>query len=145
MTETKELLAKSKVEVSPETYNIISLSSEEWIRLLENPELSPRMTTPFLIFKDKWEVTLVLDMVDFETIKHAIRDARIERGFRLLSFDVELPFDVVGFMARLAKIFAKAEISILPVSSFSRDHVLLRQDDLANALKALRTHVEEIC
>ena len=141
----KDYLAKSRVEVSPETYSVISLKSDDWLRLLENPELSPRMTTPFLIFKDKWEVTLVLDESDFGTIKHAIRDTKIERNFRLLSFDVELPFDVVGFMAQIAQIFAEAGISILPYSSFSRDHVLVSQNDLAKALKALRGHVDEIC
>ncbi len=139
------LLKKTRVEVSPETFAVISLRSEEWLKLLENPELSPRMQTPFMIFKDKWEVTLVLDDIDFGTIKHAIRDAKIERNFRILSFDVDLPFDVVGFMARIAKIFAESEISILPISSFSRDHVLIKQDDLAKALKALRGHIDEIC
>ncbi|MEZ5346065.1 MAG: ACT domain-containing protein [Pyrinomonadaceae bacterium] len=140
-----EFLAKAKVVVAPETYCVISLPSENWFKLLENPELSPRMTSPFMIFKDRWEVTLVFDLDDFETIKHAIRDAKIEHNFRLLSFDVELPFDVVGFMAKVAGVFADAGISILPISSFSRDHVLLRQDDLAIGLKALRGHVDEIC
>ena len=145
MASGEEHLKKSRVEVSPETYAVISVSSDDWTRLLENPELSPRMTTPFLIFKDKWEVTLVLDTIDFETIQHAIRDAKVERNFRLLSFDVELPFDVVGFMAQVTSIFAASGISVLPYASFSRDHVLLRQDDLAAALKALRGHVDEIC
>ncbi len=140
-----ELLSKAKVEVSPETYNVISLRSENWLKLLENPELSPRMTTPFMIFKDKWEVTLVLDEVDYTTIKHEMRDAKVERNFRFLSFDVDLDFDVVGFMAEIARIIAGAGISILPISSFSRDHLLLRQEDLANALKALRGYVDEIC
>lgn len=138
-------LAKSKVAVSPETFAVVSLRAEDWIKLLENPELSPRMTSPFMIFKDKWEVTLVLDEVDFGTLRHAIRDAKIEKNFRLLSFDVELPFDVVGFMAQIAKILADAGISILPISSFSRDHLLVNQDDLADALKALRGHVDEVC
>lgn len=141
----EEFLARAKVVVASETYNVISLPSEKWIKLLESPELSPRMTSPFMIFKDKWEVTLVLDSEDFETIRYAIRDAKVERNFRLLSFDVELPFDVVGFMAKVAGIFAEAGISILPISSFSRDHVLIRQEDLANGLKALRGHVDEIC
>ena len=140
-----ELLKQTKIEVSPETYNVISLQSEDWQRLLENPELSPRMTTPFMIFKDKWEVTLVFDEIDFATVKHAIRDAKVERNFRLLSFNVDLDFDVVGFMAEIARILAEAGISILPISSFSRDHLLLRQDDLAGALKALRGHVNDIC
>lgn len=140
-----KLLKKTKIEVSPETFAVISLTSEEWQKLLENPELSPRMTAPFIIFKDKWEVTLVFDDVDFGTIRHLVRDAKVERNFRLLSFDVELDFDVVGFMAQITKIIAEAGISILPISSFSRDHVLVRQDDLANVLRALRSFVDEVC
>lgn len=142
---TLDLLKKSKVEVSPETFTIISLDAVDWQKLLENPELSPRMTAPFMLFKDKWEVTLVLDEIDFATIRHLVRDAKIERNFRFLSFDVDLDFDVVGFMAQIAKILADAGISILPISSFSRDHVLVRQDDLGNALKALRGFVDEVC
>jgi hypothetical protein len=139
------LLKKTKIEVSPETFAVISLSSDEWLKLLENPELSPRMTSPFMIFKDKWEVTLVFDDIDFGTIRHLVRDAKVERNFRLLSFDIDLDFDVVGFMANIAKIIAEAGISILPISSFSRDHVLVRQEDLANVLKALRGFVDEVC
>jgi hypothetical protein len=142
---TLDLLQKTRIEVLPETFAIISLNNDEWLKLLENPELSPRMTAPFMIFKDKWEVTLVLDVVDFGTIKHIVRDAKIERNFRLLSFDVELDFNVVGFMAQITKIIAEAGISILPISSFSRDHILVRQDDLGNVLKALRGFVDEIC
>ena len=140
-----ELLKKAKIEVSPETFAVISLTSEEWLKLLESPELSPRMTSPFMIFKDRWEVTMVLDDTDYGTVRHAIRDSKVEKNFRLLSFDVELPFDVVGFMAQIAKILADAEISILPISSFTTDHVLVKQDDLSNALKSLRGYVDEVC
>lgn len=140
-----ELLKQTKIEVSPETFTVISLTNEDWMKLLENPELSPRMTSPFILFKDKWEVTLVLDEIDFGTVRHAIRDAKVEKNFRLLSFDAELPFDVVGYMAQIASILAEAEIPILPISSFSRDHVLISQNDLAKALKALRGYVDEIC
>lgn len=140
-----ELLKSARIEVSPETFSIISLTSEEWSRLLESPELSPRMVSPFMIFKDRWEVTLILDEEDFAAMKHVVRDSSIEKGFRMLSFDADLEFDVVGFMARIASILAGKGISILPISSFSRDHVLVRQFDLAKALKALRGHVAEVC
>ena len=140
-----EILKSARVEVSPETYAILSLSDSEWTTLLKNPELSPRMETPFMIFKDKWEVTLVLDDIDFGLLQDSVQSANIERGFRLVSFDADLDFDVVGFMARIAAVMADAGISILPISSFARDHLLVRQDDLGNALKALRSHVAEVC
>ena len=140
-----ELLKKTRVEVSPETYFIVSLRDEDWRRLLENPELSPRMSAPFMIFKDKWEVTLILDEVDYGTCRHAMRDAKIEGSFRLLSFDLVMDFNVVGFLAEVSRILADANISIFPVSAFSRDHLLIKQDDLPKALRVLGNYVEELC
>jgi hypothetical protein len=141
----KSLLRKTRVEVAPETYTLISLRHEDWRKLLENPELSPRMTAPFMIFSDKWEVTLLLDDIDFQTIRHAVRDAKIQGGFRLLSFDIELDFSVVGFLAEVSRILAEAEISIVALSAFSRDHILIKQENLAKALKVLGEYVEELC
>jgi uncharacterized protein len=140
-----ELLRQTKIEVAPETYYFISLQNEDWLKLLENPELSPRMTAPFMIFKDKFEVTLLLDEIDFGTIRHAIRDAKIEKNFRLLTFDLVMDFSVVGFLAKVARILAEAEIPIIALSAFSRDHILIKQEDLAKALKILGEYVEELC
>lgn len=141
----QELLRKTRVEVAPDIYTLISLRHEDWRKLLENPELSPRMTAPFMIFSDKYEITLLLDETDFTTIRHAVRDAKIEGGFRLLTFDLVLDFEVIGFLAHVARILADAGISIVALSAFSRDHLLIKQEDLAKALKVLGEHVEELC
>ena len=140
-----EILKNARVEVSAETFTLVSLIHEDWIRLLQNPELSPRMTAPFMIYYDKHEVTLLLDETDFETMRHALSDANIERGFRLLTFDIVLGFNVVGFLAEVSRILADAGISIVALSAFSRDHFLIKQADLASALKALGPHVSELC
>lgn len=140
-----DLLRKTRVEIAPETFFLVSLAHQDWTKLLENPELSPRMTAPFMIFRDKWEVTLLLDEIDFGTIRHAVRDAKVEGNFRLLSFDVALDFSVVGFLAEVAGILAEAEISIVALAAFSRDHILVRQADLPKALKVLGAHVAELC
>ena len=140
-----KLLKKTRVEVAPETFTLVSIRHEDWMKLLENPELSPRMTAPFMIFKDKFETTLLLDEVDFQTIRHAVRDAKVERNFRLLTFDVELDFAVVGFLAEIARILAEADISIVAISAFTRDHLLIKQEELARALKALRDYVDDVC
>lgn len=140
-----ELLREMRVEVASETFFLISLAHNDWLKLLENPELSPRMSAPFMIFRDKWEVTLLLDEIDFGTIRHQIREAKTEGNFRLLSFDVELDFNVVGFLSEVAKIFAEAKISIVALSAFSRDHILIKQADLPKALKVLGEYVAELC
>ncbi len=135
--EINELLKKTRVEVSPETYYLVSLPHDDWKKLLENPELSPRMTAPFMILSDKYEVTLMLDDTDYQTCRYAIRDAKVEGNFRLLTFDLVMDFTVVGFMAAVSKILADAEIPIMALSAFSRDHLLIKQGDLAKALKVL--------
>lgn len=140
-----ELLRETRIEVAPATYVLLGLSHQDWTRLLENPELSPRADAPFMIFRDQREVTLLLEEDDWLRIRHAARDARIERGFRMLTFDMELPWNVVGYLAQVTEILAAAQISVGALSSFSRDHLLIKQEDLGNALRVLGEHVGELC
>lgn len=140
-----ELLRRARVEVAPETFYLVGLRHEDWARLLENPELSPRVDAPFMLLKDGREVTLLLDETDWRTMRHVVRDARVEGGFRLLTFDIELDWKVVGFLAHVTHILADAKISTGALSAFSRDHLLIKQDDLGTALRVLGEHVAELC
>ena len=103
------------------------------------------MTAPFMIFKDRWEVTLLVDDTDFDAMRVGLRDARVEKGFRLLSFDIELDFTIVGFLALVTAKLAEHGIPIFALGAFSRDHLLIKQEDLAKALKVLGEFVEELC
>jgi hypothetical protein len=142
---SKKLLRKTRIQIAPETFFLVSLRHEAWLKLLENPELSPRMAAPFMIFKDNFETTLLLDEIDFGALRAALRDAKTEGDFRLLTFDIELDFSVVGFLAEISRILAATGISIMALSAFSRDHLLIKQADLSKALKALRPYIDEIC
>jgi hypothetical protein len=140
-----ELLRRAKVEVAPETFVLVGLRHEDWRRLLENPELSPRAESNFMLLRDPFEVTLLLDESDWRSMSHAARDAKVEGGFRLVTLDVELGWDVVGFLARVTAILAGAGVAVGALSSFSRDHLLIKQEDLGTALRALGEHVAELC
>ncbi|MGB7923023.1 MAG: ACT domain-containing protein [Pyrinomonadaceae bacterium] len=144
-TEVARLLSKTRVEVAPSTYFMIGLRHEDWTRLLQNPELSPRGSAPFMLLRDEHEVTLLLDETDWRTIRHAARDARVEGGFRLVTLDIELDWQTVGYLARVTDILARAGLSVGALSAFSRDHLLIKQDDLATALRVLGEHVAELC
>ena len=144
-TDVTELLRQTRIEVAPATFYLIGLRHEDWTRLLENPELSPRGDAPFMLLRDEHEVTLLLDETDWRTMRHAARVARVEGGFRLVTFDIELGWNVVGFLARITEILAGAGISIGAFTAFSRDHLLIKQDDLGTALRVLSQHVAELC
>lgn len=145
MEPVAQLLRETKVEVSPATFALVGISQQDWTRLVENPELSPRADAVFMILRDDKEVTLLIEEEDWQRIRHAVRDARVERDFRLLTFDIELPWNVVGYLARVTEILAAAGISVGALSSFSRDHLLVKQEDLGNALRVLGEHVGELC
>jgi len=143
--DARELLRRTRVEVAPGTFVVVGMRREEWRRLLENPELSPRADAPFMLLQDPFEVTLLLEEEDWRAMRHAARDARVEPGFRLVTLDIELPWDVVGYFALVAGILAAEGISVGALSAFSRDHLLIKQADLARALLALGPHVGELC
>ena len=140
-----DLLRETTIEVVPATFVLLGLSPQNWSRLLENPELSPRAESPFMIFRDGREVTLLLEENDYQRIRHLVRDAKIESGFRMVTLDIELPWNVVGYLARVTEILAARGIPVGALSSFSRDHLLVKQDDLGNALRVLSEHVKELC
>jgi uncharacterized protein len=140
-----ELLRETRIEVAPATYVIVGISHHDWTRLLENSDLSPRSDVPFMIFRDQKEVTLLVEEIDWERMRHMLRDARIERDFRLITLDILLPWNVVGYLARITDMLAKAGISAGVLSSFSSDHLLIKQQDLGKVLRVLGEHVGDLC
>lgn len=140
-----ELLRRTRVEVAPETFFLVSLAPAEYRRLLENPELSPRGNAPFMLLSDKYEVTMLLDQTDWQAMRYAARGARVESNFRLVTLNLELEWNVIGYYALVTKILADAEVSVGAISAYSRDHLLIKQEDLAKALKVLGLYVAELC
>src|ERR1700730_17954616 len=94
-----ELLRQTRIDVAPASYVVIGLTHQGWAQLLENPELSPRADAPFMILRDQHQVTLLIEEDDWARIRHAARDAQVERGFRLLTLDLALPWNTVGYLA----------------------------------------------
>ena len=144
-TDVEELLRRTRIEVAPAVYSLVGMRWEDWSRLLENPELSPRGETPFMILRDAHEVTLLVEENDWRAMRHVAREARVETNFRLLTLDIELEWTVVGFLAHVTEILARSGISVGALSSFSRDHLLIKQDDLGTALRVLGQYVAELC
>ena len=145
MPDAAELLRRTKVEVAPATFVLVRLRHEDWTRLLESPELSPRAQSTFMLLRDPLEVTLLLEDEDWRAMRHAARDAKVEGGFRLVTLDIKLAWNVVGFLARVTEILAAAGVSVGALSAFSRDHLLIKQDYLGKALRVLGEHVAELC
>ncbi len=83
---------------------------------------------------DKNEVTVII-----EQSKYNKEDViEIEKDWKILTFDMVLPFELVGFLAEISKALAEEGIPIFAISAYSRDHILIKEKDLPKAIRKLR-------
>ena len=89
----------------------------------------------FAVIQDKKEITVIAEQskINGEDVIEA------KGGWRILTFDTVLPFDLVGFLAKISRALAEENISILAISSFSTDHILVREKDLDRAIEKLES------
>ncbi|WP_424007119.1 ACT domain-containing protein [Haloferax denitrificans] len=83
----------------------------------------------FATIRDDEETTVV---VEEERVDEATA-IDVERGWKRLTFEMVLPFELVGFLARVAGALAEEDISVFALSAYSTDHVLVREGDVAAA------------
>ena len=90
-------------------------------------------STAFANIIDKNETTVIVDQSKFNE-KDAVE---IEKDWKILTFDMVLPFGLVGFMAKVSQALADEKISIFAISTYSTDHILVKEKDLSKAIKKL--------
>ena len=62
-----------------------------------------------------------------------------EDGWRAFRIQGELDFSMVGILSKLTTLLAEKEIGIFAVSTYNTDYILVRNDRLNEAIKALNT------
>lgn len=63
--------------------------------------------------------------------------AEAEKGWRAMRIAGTLDFSLVGILAKISNVLAKADISIFAVSTYNTDYVLVKQDALDRSVDAL--------
>lgn len=136
----KTILAELRWHVRPERFVLVGLQSRERqlaVRLL------PADLSPFTqLIVEPGMVTMFLPETDWRGIRPAFPQARVQHPFRLLSFDADLPDTLVGFLATVSTALAAEQIPILAICGFSRDHIVIRENDLDRTVAALTQLVQ---
>ena len=89
----------------------------------------------FAVIKDKNEITVIIDQSKIKNNKNIIKN---EKNWKILTFDIELPFNLVGFLAKVSKALAEEKISIFVISAYSTDHILVKEKSLKEAISKLK-------
>jgi len=62
---------------------------------------------------------------------------RCEKGYKSIKVDGPLDFASTGIVASITTVLAHAGISILTVSTFDTDYILIKEDQMEKAVQAL--------
>jgi hypothetical protein len=63
---------------------------------------------------------------------------RTESGFRCFELQGPFPFAMTGVLAAVLGPLARARVSIFAISTYDTDYVMVKEKQLAKAVKALR-------
>ena len=135
----KRILSETRILVHPETFTLVSIDREEEERarlLLQDLEAFSSVTF------DHAEVSLVVRSDRWTELRGGFRDFEEEGPYRLITFDIVLDLSIVGFMAVVSARLAEAGVSIYALSTFLKDHILVKSGDAEKAVDVLRGLVE---
>jgi hypothetical protein len=96
------------------------------------------LTDESLYFIGKTENELSIVCSDRFFVKTTSEDHQIETGWRALRVKGPLDFGLIGILAKIGKCLADAQVSIFALSTFDTDIILVKQEKIHDALKALR-------
>ena len=91
------------------------------------------MPYAFASIHDRKEITVIIN--ENKIVVNSV--IKSEKDFKLISFKEVLPFKLTGFIAKISKSLADEKIPIFVISSFSTDHILVKEKYIEKAVKCL--------
>jgi hypothetical protein len=85
------------------------------------------------VIKDGRETTCIIS----ESKLGSQKFLGFEGDWRMITFDMVLPLSLVGFFAAVSTALADAGVNLFAVSAYTTDHVFVKGQKLATAVKAL--------
>ncbi len=136
----RSIFRRTKLVVLPEDYLMIRLPVDakpipgEWYRPL---------TTRYAVFvREPKDITLIIPRRKWLRMQTMFAKSLVSEPMKVIIFDIELGVNVYGFIAAISKVLADEKISIMPVSSYHRDHILVRKADLPRTVRLLRQFLQ---
>ncbi len=135
------LWARTKFHLWPQPYWLVSLHpryAADAARLLA---ANPRPFAALVRERDEVSLTIAERLWKRSGLR---RRARAEAGpFRVITLDLALEHDVVGYLSPATARLAEAAVSVVPQCAFSRDHILVHAEGAGKALRVLRGLVRD--
>lgn len=131
----RALWARTRIHVWPERYVLASLPMEQAAAAAALAGSRTQAFAALVVERDEVSLTLSEDAWRESELRLL---ARAEAGpFRAITFDIDVELDVCGYLAPAAQRLALAGVSIVPQCAYLKDHLLVHESRLTQALSVL--------
>jgi len=137
----KSLFANTKLSVLPQEFFIISIPRGNLDLVKEN--IKDFNNEFFSVINEKDEITLILSKQNWKNISNDFKEIKIVKNYKIITFDIKLDLDIVGYFAQVSKLLAENGISILAISTYLKDHILVKNKDLNKTINILNNLIED--
>ena len=132
--EMMPVFASTKLWLHPREYMIVSLPLKEKERALEYfKPLEPFSS----ITVAAEEVSLILGVDDWKALKEKFTEYLVEGPYSAITFDIVLDLSLVGYLSVVSSVLADAGVSIYAISTYLRDHILVKSMDADKTMRVL--------
>jgi hypothetical protein len=130
------IFAKTRINVQSGEYLIIKLPLKYGAMLRD---LTKFVKEPFFNYTvEPAEITLVVHEKDWQNIGRDFVETKIEHGYNVITLEVTLDWDVVGYLAVVSRVLADVGVPIGVISSHRTDHLLIKKYDLQKTIFVLQ-------
>lgn len=92
-----------------------------------------KLNNHFLLSQDNDEITIITEENNVELVKYS----EIVKWFKLIEIIVAIPF-YAGFLSKIIKPIADAGYNTLIISTFSKDYILTKEQNIKEVAKILK-------
>ena len=136
----KKILAKTMVKEHPDDFSIVYIDPQQD----EKARTLLRDLRHFSsITYTSEEVSVVLRSGDWVDLRGNFPGYKEEGPYRLLTFDIVLDLSIVGFLSVVSTALADAGVSIYALSTYLKDHILVKKRDAPLAVSVLKGLISE--
>lgn len=137
--EMRPVFASTVVKTHPDDYVVVSIGRTEEESAREAFKgLQPWGSVTY----DHEEVSVVLRESEWGRLRDGFRSYRVEGPYTLITFDIVLDLSLVGFLSVVSSVLADEGVSIYALSTYLRDHMLVKKVDAGRAVAALERLIE---
>ncbi len=135
-----KILAATSLRIHPQSFLIASIPSNSLGILKERLN---DLEAPFWSLSvEESETTLIIPKSLWTNLAAFIPRAKIDEEYRVVTLDVDVSWDVPGYITKIVSILTQEGISTGVISGYTRNHLIIKNKDLMKAFELLNNTIE---